>query len=378
MCERLIRRGQPGEGRALQAFTEHCFLGKADGSFYSLMPKLYDTPGEGASDYLVCEENGIVSGLLIAPVTSMTFGDHPVRVGHIGHVCTDPDKRGSGIMAGLMGAALEHHVQERCAVSVLSGARSRYGHFGFCPAGTRYDFTFETANLAHYDDCGLSLRGITDADEPVLRALAAGRGSLFRREGNYAAYLRTWRAEGVLLQRGSEALGFASLRLRDGAAAIGEFALTEPSLLPALLRLVYDRFQRDIRLTVFPWDTASLSLALALCDRYALGVDHLMRVHDWPALLSVLLPLQRQCRPLADGKLVLSITGQPNMLLTVINGVPSIVPAGRETGICLSPEEAADVLLAPFSTLRCTLAARYPVLADWFPLPFSVPENDAY
>jgi len=378
MSERILRRGFPGEAASLQAFTEQCFRGTADGSFTALLPKVYLTAEGGVSDYEILEEAGKPLGLLMDPVTELTAGSNSIRVGHISCVCTDPARRGEGVMAQLMESAIADHVAARCSLSVLSGARSRYGHFGFSPAGTRYDLTFETANLSHFDDAGLVLRPPEEKDEPILRAIWQKSSCRYSREQPIAQYLRTWGGEAAVLDRGGTAVGYASLRLRDGIAAVGEFGLRDLNQLPALLRLVYDRYGLDVRLTVAPWDSAALGLSLSLCDRYQLGTDHLMRVHDWPSLLTVLLPLQQQCRPLVEGAVVLSISDQPNICISVEGGAAAVVPAGREVGVCLSPEEAIEVLLTPFSPLRSRLSAECPLLASWFPLPLSIPENDAY
>jgi GNAT superfamily N-acetyltransferase len=135
----------------------------------------FDDPGLRPEDVLVTERAGRIVGHLMLPHRRLRFGDATLPFGGVGQVVVDPEARGEGIGARLLGSALAHH---RAAGAALAGlftlpslvpAYEMYRRRGFVPVARRAILRLPMAALP--SPAGLIARPATAADRPALARL---------------------------------------------------------------------------------------------------------------------------------------------------------------------------------------------------------------
>ena len=111
----------------------------------------------------------VVSHVQVVPFT-IDYGQSRLTVGGIGDVCTDPEFRGQGHAAALMGDALEHMASIGCDISLLNGIANYYNRFGYANV-----WPYRHLDVNPRDTEGLAspltTRPLTPADAPAILAL---------------------------------------------------------------------------------------------------------------------------------------------------------------------------------------------------------------
>ena len=141
--------GSPEDNEEYVDFINYVFgFNGNDRSFYKLLPKLFGEGRDAASvTYFVKDERGKMLSAVGAFPLDMVICGEQVRARGIGNVAVHPRHRGKGYMIDAMGAALDAMTEEGVCLSILSGKRTRYDHFGFEKCGTESVYAVSPKNL---------------------------------------------------------------------------------------------------------------------------------------------------------------------------------------------------------------------------------------
>ncbi|MHC4846370.1 MAG: GNAT family N-acetyltransferase, partial [Planctomycetota bacterium] len=163
-----------------------------------------------------------VAGLLLVPM-GQWFGGRSVPMTGIAGVGVPVDHRGGGHAVNLMRACVEELAAEGVPISALYPSTARlYRKAGWEIAGHRYVATVPPANIG-IADRGLTVRKITEADEPAIEtvsnAVAANFPGYLDRGQYIWRRIRTPRDEpthGFLVERDGEVDGYVYFIQTDG------------------------------------------------------------------------------------------------------------------------------------------------------------------
>ena len=92
----------------------------------------------------------------------------------IGNVASHPEKRGQGTMKALMNAAVSDMIKDGIDLSVLSGKRHRYNHFGYekCSGMRYFNLSARTVFAVMPEPAGeLSIERLGCSDQALLDEL---------------------------------------------------------------------------------------------------------------------------------------------------------------------------------------------------------------
>jgi len=360
-------------------FINYCFgMNGTTHAFDKLLPKLYaNNKSSGNDTYFALENDKIIGTVLAYPLTFSVAGKTLSARG-IGSVATHPRYRGEGFMKKLMKKALDDMVKDRIAFAVLGGRRGRYRHFGFekCDAMTYYALTPKTVSYLQPDTEGYSIREIKRDDTKLLNLLHIHMHKrpyyTVRPRKELFDILVSWQSTPYAYFKGDTLVGWA-IHYRS-KRQLSEFEYLNPSDVPAMLALSTARFG-DISVAVPVYEKEKA----ALIDPYAENVTSVSNecflVLDWLTTLDALFSLQKESRPLCDGKMTVEIEGYQRtvtLTVTVKNGIPAVYEGGTPELTLTLPE--AELFF--FRNIAPKRTAVSPEAASWLPLPLFIHECD--
>ncbi|MGF7141809.1 putative N-acetyltransferase YhbS [Anaerotaenia torta] len=377
-----IRTAGPEECKALLAFTERIFGSpEHPADFAHMLPKIYRSPEKSAHHNLVLEEDGTILGMLLRLSTRLVAEDRTLLVGHIGSVCVAPEYRGRGVMGRLLNRAIEDLRAEGCALIVLSGQRQRYERYGFIPTGVKTEFVMYEANVR-----GASTDGYTLLPLEGPEALAGAR-RLFpqngiymqRAEENFADTLASWDAHPFMLYQNGQPAGYCTMFYwQEGYSVLSELRLGNAEAFMPLCSLLFRQGHTALKICLAP-GAPEYAPAFLLCERYIIGPDHSIHILRFSELTDALLRRKRAISPLPCGVFSMNIEGHGGLELYVGDGDAGARSCpGNSAQAELSCQQAVHLLFSSVSAERNRLAAEYPFLAAWLPLPLYLEQNDCY
>ena len=374
------RFARPGEESELVDLIDLVFSqGKRPHDFEKLLPKVYAHPGFADLHAVAVKDGRLRAAIAMLPVT-LCYGDGSLlQAGYVGSVAVHAKCRGEGHMKALMQMQIDRAIARGYDFLALGGQRQRYGYFGFEKGGAALSFELNEANLRHAladaDGDSILLRPLTDAEDPALPGIAALHESqpcFCRREPQLlldtlrsygaAAYAVEDRATGALL---------GSLCAQD--SRIFELTLTDEELCGPVLR----RWgQEHAGFTVAVWDGQAEQAAFlqSVAEDYTLADAEMLRVLNWPRVLSAALRMKHRCHPLCDGRRVIGVGDHVRLCLRVADGEAGVFPTREAPHLQWTEQQAVAALFSPLAALT----QQDPLLAAWLPLPLSIPIPDQF
>lgn len=136
-------------------------------------PHLYRDEERHMRRHLIVRDGGRIVGQLALHPVQLRLEGVRLKVGGIGTVATDPQRRGEGIMGILLQKAIEVMEARKYDLSILGGDRQRYGWFGWENAGVRtvYSLTPRSLGVLEPEDRTLSLVRNPVLDAPLCRRI---------------------------------------------------------------------------------------------------------------------------------------------------------------------------------------------------------------
>lgn len=376
----MIRKGRTGEGKRVRDFADMCFRKEpSDERFETLLPKLYKEPEKTVKDHILLENDGELKGLILPQVMTWKAGDRELLTGHIGTVCVSPDYRERGAMRRLMSAAIEELEKAGCVCIALNGQRQRYEHFGFVPTGSKTQFEFKPANIKGEKAEGYELRALAPENLGEVEELFCKNDPhMYRKRNDFSDILRSWSAKSFVLWYKGKISGYCTVVFQRETAAIAEVRLTDKKHLKPFLKCLFDTGFSKVMMNVTP-GTEEYTEAGLLCECYNIVPCSNMRILKFAPLVEALLEQKYRRIGLPQGKVKLLIEGYGLLEIDVTEeGVKTRISEekNRETDGKLTYEQAVHFLFSPLSPERELLSGKCPLMANWFPVPIYMEEND--
>ena len=376
----MIRKGKTGEAKRVRDFADMCFRKEpSDERFETLLPKLYKEPEKTVKDHILLENDGELKGLILPQVMTWKAGDRELLTGHIGTVCVSPDYRERGAMRRLMTAAIEELEKAGCVCIALNGQRQRYEHFGFVPTGSKTQFVFNPANVKGEQAEGYELREFVEENlGEVDKLFCKNDLHMYRERNDFLDILRSWSAKPLVFLHEEKICGYCTVVSKKKAAAIAEVRLADKKHLKPILKCLFDRGFSEVMMNIAS-GTEEYTAAGLLCEYYNIVPCSNIRILKFAPLVEALLERKYRRIGLPQGEVKLLIEGCGLLVINVTEkGVKTRISEekNRRDDGEFTYEQAVHFLFSPLSLERELLSGKCPLMANWFPIPIYIEEND--
>ena len=341
--------------------------------FEKLYPKAYSRECCHIPVHHTIEEDGKIQALIdVYPVTLKLNGSEmSIRAAYIGTVSVHPKQRGKGYMIELMQRAERDARENGFDLLLLDGERHRYRNFGFEKAGVKYCFHVCFGNIWHRcrelyteEELGAPKYSFEEIDEdssclPFLFKLYQRRNVTARTEEEFFPCLKSNLATTYAVLESEQVVGY--INLSEDEKNILEFELEDPSY---IARMLYDFMEgmelNEIGLSAGMDETKKLEQLEGASGYYNLSMSHQMKV-------------------LCPERVLDFLAAWKNKYDTRVINLDKIKKWWSELEV--SDMEKISLL----TTSRCFMELQKGensllkgIPSDWLPLPFFLPDGDAF
>ncbi len=349
---------------------------KEEDKFINLLPKLYKEKYHPAENNIILDVDGDMRAAVGLYYNNLEVCGEKLKVGGIGNVAVHPDHRNKGYMQFCMLLALDEMKQNMVDISCLGGARQRYEHFSYEPAGIQTMFNYRKDNvkrtLGADRKSKFTVRELCENDTAVFEEIEKIYNSrVFRAERpaeNMFDILRTWKAIPYGAFEGEEFKGwFAYFSDRQGVHEIGY--KSEADIEDLILAALETSGNEYIRIPVPQFDKPLYNYLALNCEYYDIGHAEQYSILCYENVIRAFLKLKSTYSKLPDGELKLFIQGEklPEQLkITVKDNNVTVEETDEKPDIILKHLEAMRFVGSHYSERRNEISAE---CQAWFPLP---------
>lgn len=400
-------------------FANLVFNLKGEGiNFVELLPKAYSQDRADRLKHHIAEENGKIRALIDLYPLELKQDDCVLKAAYVGTVSVHPSSRHKGYMTELMRQAQESAEAAGCDLMILDGSRCRYQHYGFERAGIKYNYNITHNSIRH---CCQSLYGddftaerhyrfealdkqTDDYDAVIdeLYKLYSRRHVRARSREDFWLCLQSWGGSVYTVYRMHTEITRNQERCGEGSCTyilegyinlsydernIFEFELADISRLPEVIYEFTDRLDNDeTGITVGADETDKMSMLDKMCDYYNVGMSHQIKLLNYRNVLEFLLKWKAKYIKLAEGEYTIAIneTGSAcHISIKNTNAAQEIKVEATSAAPDISVEDSKE-LVCLFTTPLYFQEQQHPQSrlnnppCNWFPLPFFLPEADAF
>ena len=370
-----IRRGTPADYPLLMKQVVESFRINTPwhNRFEVNYPDMVRPDAESMAQWRLAFVDGELAGGLILVPRRLKIGATEITFGGIGHVHCWPKFRKEGVFTAIMQRAIQDMEAEGIPLSMLSGDRFRYGHFGWELAGSqreahiwlrarRFDGPAERPDISEF-------REYLGDDEDTVKIMKAAEKSVSHPVRSLEETRRVLQCPNRVTYLYDHEGVFAYMTFRG--PAILEYG-GEVDGVDRILR--YALHAADMTVTLPPEEASGEleDLFMKYTQYYVIQTAEQVRVNSLQKTLAAYLPWLEERLQGWTGRRVLAIEGGEKVAIQVADGKVTILPTEESADLTLSQMDVAPFLLGP----SIPTAVRKNHDAFWrtaFPLPFYWP-----
>lgn len=365
--------------------------------FEQLLPKAY-LPERNmlAAHHLIKEEGKIKALVDVLPMT-LQMGKESLRAGYIGTVSVHPKARGKKYMITLMEEAEKQQRAEGADILILDGNRHRYQHYGFEKAGMKYCFNITGDSIRHCcraqgkEEKEYRFVRMEENDEKLIDmafALYQRRKVITRSRDDFFLCLTSWEADTYAVMHEEECIGYLNVSANEGN--IFEWELADIREFPFIIKAFMEEIGSDeLGIHAGMDEAAKIEQLDLMSDYYTVNTSHLIKILNHEKVLSFLLQwkfaMYEEKDALQEGSFVLGVHSlerkeQSNYLLEYKQGRITVTKTQLQEDMVLEEKELVKTLTTSyyFHALQKPHSPLQDAPKGWFPLPFFLPEADAF
>lgn len=369
--------------------------------FADFYPKAYAEGRCGLVTHHIIKENQKIRALVDCYPLTLRLnkavaagGKMELKAAYIGTVSVHPNTRNKGYMTKLMEYALADARQQGCALVLLDGNRHRYRHFGFERAGIKYSFQVGFRNVMH---CCRELYDAGYMENPVygfeeidssselldyLYGLYCRRNVTARSREDFPPCLGSGHTVTYAVFKRGRAAGY--INMSEDEKTIMEYEAADNSEFP---RIIYDLMMgADIdvlKISVGMDELEKTEYIEKMSDCCSVSMSHQIKILDYEEVLSFLFHWKQKYDRISANEYVIGIRDEKNVRnygISVSGEDIKITYTDKKADIILGETELISMLTTSFSFFeqrRCGGKINN-APAGWFPLPFYLPDADAF
>ncbi len=370
--------------------------GEDIGDFEEFLPKAYSEAGAHRLMHHTIEEKGKIRALIDLYLFELRQEDCALKAAYVGTVSVHPKSRHKGYMTELMRRAQESAKSQKCDLMLLDGHRHRYRYYGFERAGIKYNYNITRDSIRHCCQnthscaggvkkrCRFKLISEENADISgiidKLYALYSRRNVTARAREDFLAVLKSWQACTYAVYYDERLSGY--INLSSDERSIFEFEFADISVLPDVIYEFMDEFDSDeLGVTVGADEQDKTERLDNMCDYFNVGLSHQVKILNYKNVLEFLLKWKSRYAKLADGDWIIRISQEKkNFMMSVHCGEVKVCETESAPDIAVDGMELVYMLTTPYfyQELQRRDSKIKNAPAGWLPLPFYLPEADAF
>lgn len=361
--------------------------------FEGLLPKAYSPERNMLAAHHLIKENGRIKALVDVLPMTLQMGEETLRAGYVGTVSVHPKARGRKYMITLMEQAKAQQCKEGTDILILDGNRHRYQHYGFEKAGMKYCFHITSDSIRHCcqaiesEEKDYCFKLLKEKDKELLDIcyrLYQSRVVTARSREDFYLCLRSWEADTYAVLEEENCVGY--LNVSADEREVFEFELADSKTLPFVIRAFMEETGSD-DLGIYAGMDESLKIEQLDCmsDYYTVNASHLVKILNYEKTLHFLMQWKQSYTKLQEGSFVLGVCSedkkeQCQYLLEYQEGKVSVTRTGLQADMILEEKELVKTLTTSYylHALQKPDSPLAQAPKGWFPLPFFLPEADAF
>lgn len=365
-------------------------LSSGSTDFEAILPKAYSQARQHIVTHHVMREKGAIQALVDVYPLTLAAGNLSLKCGYIGTVSVHPKARSKGYMIELMAKAQEDMRSQGYDMIILDGNRHRYQHYGFEKAGMKYCFNVTSDSIRH------ACSAVADLKTPVFQLIESAEDDLLdsiyeiysrrnvtaRERDSFYPCMQSWGADLYAVMLEEKCIGY--LNTSEDGSSLYEIGLLDEQILPAVIYAYMQEMDIDeLGINVGMDETAKLPLLDHISDYYTVSMSHQIRILQYESVIAFLLHWKRQYTSLQEGTFVLGIKEDQNTETIKITITEKDICVEKTTepaqimydGLTLVKELTTSYY---YISMQSKESALYQAPQGWFPLPFFLPEADAF
>lgn len=372
-----MRHGEDSQNKALIELLDLTFgFTQNNDSFMNLLPKLYKDEYCPAKNNIILDVQGDMRAAVGLYYSSLDICGTKLKTAGIGNVAVHPDHRNKGYMQFCMLLALDEMKQNMVDIAALGGARQRYEHFSFEPAGIQFAFNYKTENVRRTLGAGkkskfrtVALKGSdTEIFEEISNIYNSRNFKAERNAEKMYDILRTWKAIPYAVFEEDEFKGWFALN--DEKTNVYEIGYkNEEDIEELILAALETSGLESVRIVAPPFDKPLCKYLALNCEIYNIEHPEQFTILCYENVIRAFLKLKATYCDLPDGEIKMFIQGEklPEQLkITVKNNNVTVEETDEKPDIILKHLEAMRLVGGLYSERRNELPA---ACQAWFPLP---------
>ena len=357
--------------------------------FAKLLPKAYGGERHKRLRHHVIEENGRIKGLIDVYPLVLKQRSMSLQAGYIGTVSVHPTCEGQGYMKQLMEQVEQQERTNGTDILLLDGDRHRYQYYGFEKAGMKYCFNITDASLKHgcrkyvQKDRELHFEQIEEQSEylDIMYACYQKRHVTARSKEDFLVSLLSWNASTYAILENEECIGYLNVSYDE--RNIYEIGLLEEADLYDVLDAWDKEFGVDeVGINVGADEITMIAMLEHISDYYTVNLSHQIKILNYEKVLRFLLCWKNCYSELKPARFILGVTEddiQKNFACEVTETSIEVTQVSETARLVLEAKEFVKVMTTSFYWQeRCRREGVKKAPEGWFPLPFFLPEADAF
>lgn len=365
--------------------------------FEKLLPKAYSTERNMLAAHHLIKENDRIKALIDVLPIELKMGEESIKAGYVGTVSVHPKARGKKYMITLMEEMEAQQRIDGTDILILDGNRHRYQHYGFERAGLKYCFNITSDSIRHccntegHKEKEYSFELIHQEDEERINtafALYQKRKVTARKREDFYLCLRSWEADTYAVLAAGKCIGYLNVSADEGN--VFEAELEEISELPFVIRAFMTEFGIDeLGMNIGMDEVAKLEILDRMSDYYTVNTSHLIKILNYEKVLHFLfawkLTALEDTHGMQEGSFVIGVCSerkdrQDNYALKYKQGKVLVEKTDLEADVVLEEKELVKTLTTSyyFHVVQKPDSPFQNAPKGWFPLPFFLPEGDAF
>ena len=337
--------------------------------FEMVLPKTFNQEFEFEKITKIAEnEQGkLVAAVCVLP-QQINVGEEKLCTNFLGGVTVHPRYRGQSHMITLMDMWLGE-MKDQCDMSVLTGLRQRYEHFGYTAGGVQWEYLINRHNINHtlknISNANINIRPLGECDggfEFAAKLNNSKTVNLHRGINDASNIMVCYRQHPFAVLEGENLIGYIITNAdRD---EISEFVLVDFKDTKKVLKSYFDFFKTEKVKMIVPDHETYLNRELCdFADDYKTGPCCNFNIFNFAKVIKTYLSLKNQTHKLNYGRFSAVMDGQPITVTVDENGV-SVEKTASADAVVLDKMEAQKLLLTHFGRYMDVKVPN-----DWFPLP---------
>lgn len=357
--------------------------------FAKLLPKAYGENRHQRLQHHVIEQQGKIKGLIDVYPFALQQDEQSLQAGYIGTVSVHPICEGQGYMKQLMEQVEQQAREEGVDLLVLDGDRHRYGYYGFEKAGMKYCFNITGASLKHgcreyvQENRELCFEQIDDQSEylDTMYACYQKRCVTARSKEDFLVTLQSWNASTYAILEDEQCMGYLNVSYDE--RNIYEIGLVNQEDIYCVLDAWEKEFGVDeVGINVGIDETLMIEKLETISDYYTVNMSHQIKILNYEKVLQFLLSWKRKYSEIEKTRFVIGIIEdgmQKNFVCEIMETEVKVTQVLDEPSLVFEAKEFVKKLTTSLYWQEANRNMDIKKTPEgWFPLPFFLPEADAF